>query len=213
MSGRTAATSSYVAPRRVSGPGRRLVTNTSHVAARRSRMSRPRGSLRSIAMLRLLRSRLSEIPERYGCGPGPIARLVSPVADSMVMTSAPRSPRIWVAIGPITTEVRSSTRTPPRAPVVRSSSGTRGLDHPGQGRPVGQRRAGRSDERGAPAVDLADVTLEQPGGQLEGDGVVEAVLLAGDGQVGKDLGQAGAVVHVEGGHEPTSSSTGCGHSQ
>src|SRR3954470_24791208 len=122
----------------------------------------------------------------------------------MVMTAAQRSPRIWVAIGPITTEVRSSTRTPPRAPVVRSSSGPRGLDHPGQG---------RSDERGAPAVDLADVTLEQPGGQLEGDGVVEAVLLAGDGQVGKDLGQAGAVVHVEGGHEPTSSSTGCGHSQ
>src|SRR4051794_3579943 len=116
----------------------------------------------------------------------------------MVMTSAPRSPRIWVAIGPITTDVRSSTRTPPRAPAVRSSSGTRGLDHPGTPGPA------RSDERGAPAVHVADVTLEQPGGQLEGDGVVEAVLLAGRRQGGEDLGQAGAVVHVEGGHEPTS---------
>src|SRR3954447_19941177 len=179
MSGRTAATSSYVAPRRVSGPGRRLVTNTSQVAARRSRMSRPRASLRSIAMLRLLRSRLSEIPERYGCGPGPIARLVSPVADSMVMTSAPRSPRIWVAIGPITTEVRSSTRTPSRAPGVRSSSGTRGLDHLRRSRPEQAAQASSSDEDGSPAVHLADVAFEQPGGQLEGDGVVEAVLLAG----------------------------------
>src|SRR3954447_160392 len=195
MSGRTAATSSYVAPRRVSGPGRRLVTNTSQVAARRSRMSRPRASLRSIAMLRLLRSRLSEIPERYGCGPGPIARLVSPVADSMVMTSAPRSPRICVAIGPMTTDVRSSTRTPARAPGV-ASSGTPGLD-----------------QNGATALDLAEVTLEDAGGQLERDGVVLAVLLAGRRQGGEHLGQAGPVVHVEGRHEPTSCSFCWCHSQ
>ena len=51
-------------------------------------------------MLRLLRSRLSEVPDSAECGPGPMARLVSPRALSTVMTSAPRSPRIWVAMGP-----------------------------------------------------------------------------------------------------------------
>src|SRR3954447_10005398 len=118
-----------------------------------------------------------------------MARLVSPVADSMVITSAPRSPRICVAIGPMTTEVRSSTRTPDRAPVVGSSSATQGLD-----------------QSGTLALDLAEVTLEHAGGELQRDGVMLAVLLTGVAQGGEHFGQAGPIVHVEGRHELTSCS-------
>ena len=108
--------SSYAAPSRASGPGRRFVTNTSQRAASRSRIARPSADFRSRSMLRLLRRRFSETPERYGWGPAPIARFVSPRALSTVTTSAPRSPRIAVASGPITTDVRSSTRTPASGP-------------------------------------------------------------------------------------------------
>src|SRR5947209_5131052 len=117
------------------------------------------------------------------------------------MTSAPRSPRIWVAIGPMTTEVRSRTRTPARAPDGAGSAGTRGLDHPGS---AGRTRA-ESDQRGPAALDLPDVALEEPSSQLERDGVIQAVLLAGGRQRGEHLGQTPAVVHVEGGHVPASS--------
>jgi hypothetical protein len=58
------------------------------------------------------------VADSAGCGPGPMTRLVSPRALSTVMTSAPRSARIWVAIGPMTTDVRSRTRIPSRAAVI-----------------------------------------------------------------------------------------------
>src|SRR5580658_10085489 len=67
-------------------------------------------------MLRLLRSKFNETPDRPRSGPGPMTRLMSPSRLSTVITSAPRSPRIWVASGPITTEDRSSTRTPSSGP-------------------------------------------------------------------------------------------------
>src|SRR4051794_21460739 len=62
-----------------------------------------------------------------------MTRLVSPLAASTVMTSAPRSPRIWVAIGPMTTDVRSRTRTPcsepvPVVPVVMPGVSSIGVD-------------------------------------------------------------------------------------
>ena len=111
-----ARTSSYVSPSRPSGPGRRLVTTMSARSASRRHASRPDGCLRSSEMLRLLRSRFSDTPDNCGCGPGPMNRLVSPWMSSTLITSAPRSPRIWVAIGPMTTDVRSSTRTSESGP-------------------------------------------------------------------------------------------------
>ena len=101
-------------------PGRRLVTTTSTVAATASTWSRPAGSFRSITTLRLFRSRLRAIPDSWGTGPAVITRLSVPFGSSTVITSAPRSPRIWVARGPMTTVLRSSTRTP--------CSGPRGVD-------------------------------------------------------------------------------------
>src|SRR5579883_2149769 len=42
--------------------------------------------------------------------------MMSPSGGSTLMTSAPRSPRIWVASGPRTTLVRSTTVTPASGP-------------------------------------------------------------------------------------------------
>src|SRR5258708_32905689 len=45
-------------------------------------------------------------------------RITSPSGGSTLITSAPKSPRICVANGPITTVVRSRTRTPLRGPPI-----------------------------------------------------------------------------------------------
>jgi hypothetical protein len=61
-------------------------------------------------MLRLLRRMFSAIPPRPGTVPALMIRLVSPLALSTTITSAPRSARIWVAYGPMITELRSRIR-------------------------------------------------------------------------------------------------------
>src|SRR5258708_15368401 len=49
---------------------------------------------------------------------GPGWRMLSPSWDSILMTSAPSSARIWVAYGPMTTVVRSRTFTPSNGPGI-----------------------------------------------------------------------------------------------
>src|SRR5262245_43242722 len=51
-----------------------------------------------------------------GCRAGPSCRVVSPSGGSILMTSAPRSPRVWAARGPRTTVVESRTRIPVSGP-------------------------------------------------------------------------------------------------
>src|SRR4051812_21521002 len=46
--------------------------------------------------------------------------MTSPVGGSTLITSAPKSARIWVAYGPMTTVVRSITLTPSRGPAIGS---------------------------------------------------------------------------------------------
>ena len=120
MSGRAATTSSYARRSRARAPGRKLVTMTSAVAAMRKNAARPASCLRSSTTLRLFRIRFIATPDSSACEPDPMKRFVSPTAVSMVMTSAPRSPSVWVARGPITTVLRSSTRTPSSGPTCRS---------------------------------------------------------------------------------------------
>ena len=50
------------------------------------------------------------------CTAGPTQRMESPPGASILTMSAPRSPRICVADGPMMTVVRSSTRTPCSGP-------------------------------------------------------------------------------------------------
>ena len=52
------------------------------------------------------------------CFETPLARIKSPSRLSSLITSAPKSPSIWVASGPSTTEVKSSTRTPASGPAL-----------------------------------------------------------------------------------------------
>src|SRR5258706_3141429 len=49
---------------------------------------------------------------------GPGWRMLTPSWDSILMTSAPSSARIWVAYGPMTTVVRSRTFTPSNGPGI-----------------------------------------------------------------------------------------------
>ena len=79
--------------------------------------SRPRGFFKSSTMPRLLRLLVRKIaPMRSSTGGGPAPRTASPPGDSTLMTSAPRSPSIWVATGPSRMVVRSTTRIPTRGP-------------------------------------------------------------------------------------------------
>src|SRR3954471_17003663 len=57
-----------------------------------------------------------------GCRYGQALRITSPSGGSTLTTSAPKSPRIWVAYGPITTVVRSRTRTPSSGPLMSSKT-------------------------------------------------------------------------------------------
>src|SRR5580698_9834619 len=52
-----------------------------------------------------------------GCRAAPPARMMSPSGGSILITSAPRSPKICVVSGPSTTAVRSITVTPASGPV------------------------------------------------------------------------------------------------
>src|SRR5258706_10998232 len=71
---------------------------------------------RSRTMLRLLRFALRKMCPMPGLRKGLLWRITSPSGGSTFTTSAPRSARICVAYGPITTVVRSSTRTPSSGP-------------------------------------------------------------------------------------------------
>ena len=77
--------------------GRTLVTSTSAVSARRSSACAPPGALRSIATERLPRLALRNTGPMPGFLSGPIWRVTSPSGASILITSAPISPRIWVA--------------------------------------------------------------------------------------------------------------------
>src|SRR3954453_3237467 len=94
-----------------------LVISTSAVSISLRACSRSVSSLRLRATLRLLR-----LTFRFsGVMPGVVrywpTRTVS-AGDSILITSAPRSPRIWAAYGPMTTVERSITRTPSSGPVA-----------------------------------------------------------------------------------------------
>ncbi|CFN64925.1 Uncharacterised protein [Bordetella pertussis] len=84
-----------------------------------SSASRPAGFFRSRAMLRLLRLACRKMPPMSAWRPGPIPRTLSPAGGSTLMTSAPRSPSICVAYGPINTVVTSRMRTPSKGPLMR----------------------------------------------------------------------------------------------
>src|SRR5215216_369859 len=118
-------------PSRRIGPGLRFVTNTSLLSSRSRKAAFPTGLLRSSTIDRLLRWRFNAVPDSCGWRPPPMVRLLSPSRVSTLMTSAPRSPRICVAYGPMTTVVRSSTRTPSRGPVRPSSCAIERACHDG----------------------------------------------------------------------------------
>src|SRR4051812_20370712 len=103
--------------------GRTLHTSTSLTRASLRTRSLPRGVLRSRATLRLLRLKLRNDGLIESCRFGFMERSTSPSTASILITSAPMSPRICVAHGPITTAVRSRTRTPASGPLFDAGTG------------------------------------------------------------------------------------------
>src|SRR5271165_4250378 len=77
----------------------------------------PASERRSRTTLRLPRFTLTKTPLMPGAGPTEIFRVLSPSGGSILITSAPMSAMIWVQYGPMTIEVRSTTRTPLSGPV------------------------------------------------------------------------------------------------
>ena len=120
MRGLTARTSSYASPSRAITPGRKFSTTTSAPAASSRMRSRICGSRRSASALRLFRlnARNESISPWLWPLRIPQKRIHSPPTFSILITSAPRSPSIWVAIGPCTSAVKSSTRTPASGPLT-----------------------------------------------------------------------------------------------
>src|SRR6478735_5503741 len=114
--GFSSARRAYPRPSRAIAAGRMLVASTSADFVSSSSNSAPAADFRSMTMLRLLRLR----PRNSGprpCSPfGPSVRVESPPGASTLMTSAPRSPSICVAEGPMKTVVRSSTLMPDSGP-------------------------------------------------------------------------------------------------
>src|SRR5215469_2013608 len=112
MFGATARTASSPTPSRSATPGRKFWTKTSAPAASRISACKPFAVLRSRTIERLLRLLFRNDavnPARRW----PPARVASPPSGaSTLITSAPWSPRIIVASGPATFEVRSTTRYP-----------------------------------------------------------------------------------------------------
>src|SRR5215210_2487210 len=97
--------------------------NTSAVAASRFSASSAAGSLRLRTierLLRLLLRKFAENPPRRL----PPARVWSPSGGSTLITSAPWSPRIIVASGPDTFEVRSTMRYPCNGPGIEGPFGS-----------------------------------------------------------------------------------------
>src|SRR5215471_11484193 len=114
-------------------PGRKFSTTMSVVATRRRTASTAAGDLRSSATLflpALSWPKLVLAPSRSG---GRV-RIMSPAGDSILITSAPRSARRRVQCGPAIVVVKSSTRRPPKALVIRSLPIRRVLAGSGLGR-------------------------------------------------------------------------------
>src|ERR1700730_12881278 len=95
-----------------------LYTSTSDFFASARQASRAASFLRSSTIERLLRLVLRKMDPMPGFLYGQALRITSPSGDSTLITSAPKSPRICVEYGPITTEVRSRTRTPSSGPAI-----------------------------------------------------------------------------------------------
>src|SRR5688572_5194852 len=121
------ATRSYSRPMRFIEAGRRLKRKMSAFASRASIASRPAGFFMSRTMLRLLRSMVRKSGPMPGLRPLPFWRSVSPLSLSTLITSAPRSPMICVAYGPMTTEVMSTMRSPASGPAIARFPSGRGL--------------------------------------------------------------------------------------
>ena len=77
--------------------GRTLSIRTSAVSISRRSAAWPSSVFRSRTMLRLLRLMCMNSAPMPGLRIGPILRDPSPCGDSTLITSAPMSPRIWVA--------------------------------------------------------------------------------------------------------------------
>src|ERR1700737_3764841 len=119
MFGLNARMSSTVSRARSNTAGSQLVRNTSALASRRPKSSRPVSDLMSIAMLRLPRfpsSRMKSASTRaaaQGNPPTTRARPGSPVATlSTLITSAPQSDNAAPAAGTYVHDASSTTRTP-----------------------------------------------------------------------------------------------------
>src|SRR6185503_123083 len=80
--------------------------------------SRASSFFKSRTTERLLRLTLRKIAPMPGWRNGHACRITSPSGGSTLTTSAPKSARICVAYGPITTVVRSRTRTPVSGPAM-----------------------------------------------------------------------------------------------
>src|SRR5688572_15867673 len=103
-------------------PGRKFSTNTSLVFASSRHVACPSAVWRSMATERLLRLKPSSVGPASPANGGPQKRVSSPAPGiSILMTSAPRSPRIIVQSGPASARVASSTRMPARAPPAMST--------------------------------------------------------------------------------------------
>src|SRR3990167_7982259 len=116
MPGFSTRTRSYSTPSRAAGWGRKLCMNTSAVRTRRISAACPAGCLRSRTRLRLLRLQPRKNEAMPAWCAGPSWRVVSPSGDSILTTSAPRSPSVWLASGPRITVVASRMRTPSSGP-------------------------------------------------------------------------------------------------
>src|SRR6516162_11032120 len=114
--GEAARTGSSSIPRRSATPGRKFWMKTSAPAESRSKASRPPAVFRSSTIERLLRLLLRKEAVNPARRSAP-ARVASPPSGaSTLMMSAPWSPRIIVASGPATFDVRSTTRYPCNGP-------------------------------------------------------------------------------------------------
>src|SRR5690606_4843496 len=102
--------------------GRTEQTKTSASRHRAAITSLPAGRFASTTMLRFERLECRKIAPMPRCRSGPMPRARSPPGGSTFTTSAPRSPRIWVQYGPISTLVMSTMRTPARGPAMMPSA-------------------------------------------------------------------------------------------
>src|SRR6478609_2379816 len=104
-------------PQRSRVPGRKFSTSTSAVATRRRKTSAPAADDRLSATVRLLRE-ISDHQIGVPSTDGPWPRIPSPALGcSILITSAPKSPRIWQASGPARIVDASTTRMPLSGPL------------------------------------------------------------------------------------------------